>query len=277
MLWIFQFIVRHHTFSSLIVTVLLSLWMLSMPPQQQKQMSRILTLSIFYPFQYTISLSGRVKNIFAENKRLRQKVATLTTRNAALEQYAEENERLKDLLSITMESPYSLQAAHVVVREPSHQMRSLIINAGHNKGVLRYMPVITQNGIVGKIIQVLPHLSQVQLIKDPSCKTSVMIKRSRAVGILETDEGDKFYVRLRNHEDVTENDTIITSGLGGIFPQGLHTGSVARVTEDANPLFKRVYIKPFVNFDRIEEVFVILLPPQWSAFQSEKDSLIAEE
>ncbi|MBD3322598.1 MAG: rod shape-determining protein MreC [Chitinivibrionales bacterium] len=277
MLWIFQFIYRHHTLSSLFLTVILSLWMLSRSLDQQQRLSRTLMFSLFYPFQYATSMTGRIKNVFAENKKLRHQVAELAVRNAELEEYSAENARLNKLLSFKKDSPYSLKAAHVVIREPSYQMRSIVIDAGKEDGVLQFMPVVTQDGIVGKVTQVLRNLSLVQLIKDPSCRTSVMIKPSRAVGILETDEGDRYYIRLRSHEDVAENDTIITSGLGGIFPPGLNAGKVDLIAKDKNPLFKRVYIKPFVNFDRIEEVFVILLPPQWSAFQSEKDSLITEE
>jgi rod shape-determining protein MreC len=118
-------------------------------------------------------------------------------------------------------------------------------------------------------------MSLVQLMIDPANRTSVMIQRTREIGILETENGSDFFIMFRAHADVAIGDTIVTSGLGGIYPKGLLAGIVSRLEENRDPLFKKALVKPETNFDRLEEVFVIKLPPQWASFKSELDSLEA--
>ncbi|MBD3421239.1 MAG: rod shape-determining protein MreC [Chitinivibrionales bacterium] len=271
--WILQFIVENRNISSLFLTVVLSLWMLSSNQERQNRISQALLVSIFYPFQYSLNLTSNIKNIFAENKQLRAEVTHLSTRVAELEQAAKENERLKKMLGMEDDFEYALEPARVVVRNPSHQLKSIVISAGKKHRLQRYMPVIHKSGVVGKIIHPMHGISMVQLLKDPACRTSVMFVRTRTAGILETDNGEDFFILCRTHADIRVSDTVKTSGLGGVFPKGLLVGEVIAIKDDQEPLFKRVYIKPFVDFSHLEEVFVIKLPPQWSAFRTEIDSL----
>lgn len=273
MYWIIQFIIKHRNTSSLLLTVLLSLWMLTANTAGQQKIARLLTLSIFYPFQFTVHQTTRIKNIFAENKKLKEEITNLSTRYAILEEAAAENKRLRNLLGFEKKFPYTLLPARAVVREPSYIYRSIIISTGRKKGAARYMPVVNKDGVVGKIIQAMPNISLVQLIRDPSERISVMIKKNNEVGILETIDSKNFFIQYRKHAEVNKGDTIVTSGLGGIYPKGLNVGVVSEVKEIDDPLFKDVYVVPCVDFEHIEEVFVMQLDPQWAAFRSELDSL----
>ncbi|MFP4417960.1 MAG: rod shape-determining protein MreC [Fibrobacterota bacterium] len=271
--WIIQFIGRHKDVSSLLLTVLLSLWMLSVNSTKQQQIARTLTLSIFYPFQFTFQQVTRAHNIYKENKRLREELTQVKTRIDLLEEKASENLRLRSLLGFGQDFTYNLLPARVVAREPSHLYRSMVINAGKKQGIGLYMPIVTKDGLVGKVIQTLPNISLTQILKDPSARTSVMVKRTRFVGILETENGRSFFIRYRNHVDVQPGDTIITSGLGGIYPKGLSVGEVTKIANNYDPLFKKAFVKPSVDFEHLEEVFIIRLSPQWSAFRTELDSI----
>lgn len=136
-----------------------------------------------------------------------------------------------------------------------------------------FMPIVSEHGAVGKVVQVIGNMSLVQLLSDPSNRTSVMVNRSRAVGILQTENGRDFFVRLRNHDNVRAGDTIVTSGLGGIYPKGLSVGFVTAIDDRTNPLFKRAYLDFSVNFGKLEELFVMRLPPQWASQRTELDSI----
>ncbi|KMQ50814.1 Rod shape-determining protein MreC [Chitinispirillum alkaliphilum] len=247
--------------------------MISSTPQMQAQTARILTMSVFYPFQFTLSQVTRVNNIFAENKKLRQELVEANTRLALVEEKTQENQRLRELIGFSADFPYELLPARVIARDPSPLYRSLIVNAGVNQGVVRYMPLVTERGVVGKVVQKTGNMSLVQLIKDPSSRTSVMDRRTRAVGILETENGRDFFVRYRSHEEVQKGDTIVTSGLGGIFPKGILVGFVKETADMQNPLFNKVYLEPAVDFEHLEELFIMKLHPQWAAFRTELDSL----
>jgi rod shape-determining protein MreC len=272
MQWIIRFFVSHRNITVLAVTVIASLWMLSSTSLQQQRIARLLTFSVFYPFQYYFNQTTRIKNVVAENRTLKETFASLSARVAQLSEAGRENERLIEMLGIARQFPYQLVPARVVVRDPSFISRSAIINVGKDQGILPYMPVMTGRGAAGKIIQVMGHISLVQLILDPSNRTSVMVQRSREIGILETENGNEFFIMFRAHADVNVGDTVITSGLGGIYPRGLPAGTVAKLTENRDPIFKKAIINPEVNFDRLEEVFVLKLPPQWASFKREIDS-----
>jgi rod shape-determining protein MreC len=273
MQWIFQLIVRYRNVSSLFLMVFLSLWMVSGTHPQQQQISRVLTLTIFYPFQVLVEQATRIHNIYNENRHLKEQATDLITRLALLQEESSENKRLRELLKLRDRLVYTLLPARVIAHEPSHVVRSAVINVGTNKGVVRYFPLVNNYGVIGRVIQVLPYTSLVQLLKDPSNRTSVMLKRSRVVAILETEDGDNFYIRCLPHSDIKAGDTLITSGLGGIYPKGLYAGTVQEIRDESDPLFMKAVIKPMVDFNNLEEVFVIKLSPQWMSFRSEIDSL----
>lgn len=271
--WIVEFVAKHRSSCSFLVTIVLSLWMISGPPEFQARASRFLTITVFYPFQVTFNNLTHIRNIFSENRHLRQEVARLNTEVSRLLELKSENERLRGLLDLSQDFTYELLPVRVVARDPSIENKSVIINAGYKDGVRMWMPLVGEKGVVGKVIQVMNGLSLVQLIKDPSNRISILSSRSRTVSILETENGRSFFFRCRNHEDVQIGDTIITSGLGGIYPKGLRVGQVDRITDSQNPLFKRVWVELSVDFDRIEDLFVLLLSPQWQSFREELDSL----
>jgi rod shape-determining protein MreC len=273
MQWIIRFFVSHRNLTSLAVTALASLWMLSGDPVRQQRIARLLTFSVFYPFQFYFNQSTRIKNVFAEYRSVKEENASLAVKVSLLSEAGKENERLTEMLGIAQHYPYQLVPARVVVRDPSFISRSAIINVGREQGILPYMPVMTARGAAGKIIQVMGRMSLVQLILDPSNRTSVLVQRSREIGILETENGNDFFIMFRAHADVNVGDTIITSGFGGIYPKGLLAGRVAKLTENRDPIFKKAIITPEVDFDKLEELFVIKLPPQWESFKEELDSL----
>jgi rod shape-determining protein MreC len=277
MQWIIRFFVSHRNLTSIAITVLASLWMLSGNVVQQQHIARLLTFTVFYPFQFYFNQTTRIKNVVAENRKIKEENASLSVKVAQLSECGRENERLTEMIGISHQFPYQLVPARVVVRDPSFISRSAIINVGKDQGILPYMPVMTSRGAAGKIIQVMGRMSLVQLILDPSNRTSVMVQRSREIGILETENGSDFFIMFRAHADVNVGDTIITSGFGGIYPRGLLAGKVEKLTENRDPIFKKAIVTPEVDFDKLQEVFVLKLPPQWASFKQEMDSLEAAQ
>jgi rod shape-determining protein MreC len=247
--------------------------MLTADTIRQQQIARTLTLTVFFPFQFVINQTTRAKYFFTENKKLKDEITELSIKCSDLEEESAENKRLRDLLGFDEKFSYSLLPARAVAREPSHLYRTAVINIGKKKGALVYMPVINKDGVVGKIIQVMPTISLVQLIKAPSERISVMTKNSREAGILETTDSRNFFIKYRKHADINIDDTIVTSGLGGIYPRGINVGLVKKIKDKNDPLFNYVSIKPFVDFEHLEEVFVMQLSSKWSVFRAELDSI----
>jgi len=271
--WIIDLIVIHRRICSLLLTSLLSLLMITASPVKQADTLRFLSMTIFFPLQIVLSQSTRVKNIFAENHRLKADVIRLSAEVSQLREQAAENERLRNLLTIASDYDYDLLPVRVIAKDPAINFRSVVISSGNNDSIKTFMPVIGENGVVGKVVQVMHRISQVQLLKDPSNRTSVLFSKTRTVGILETETGNDFFVNCRSHEAIEEGDTVVTSGLGGIYPRGLMVGVVRRIEKIKDPLFKKVHVSLCMDFDHLEELFVMRLSPQWSAFRAELDSI----
>jgi rod shape-determining protein MreC len=270
---VIELLIRYRLFASMSAACMVSLWMVSSPPHLQARTARLLTISIFYPVQITVDQVTRAKNIYAENEQLTKDIALLNAQVAQLKEQEAENVRLRDLLGFDQSTPLPLVPAQVVARDPSPIFKSVVISVGTNKGILPFMPVVTRQGVVGKVVQVMPDLSLVQLIRDPLNHVSIMARRSRTISILETENGIEFFTHLRVHEDVLPGDTVITTGLGGIYPRGFPVGIIGKVSFERDPLFKRATIKLNLDIEHLEELFVIKRPPQWAAFTEQLDSL----
>ncbi|MDR0330227.1 MAG: rod shape-determining protein MreC [Chitinispirillales bacterium] len=277
MRWIIDLIVRHRNICSLLLTVALSVAMIIAQPSTQASIVRYLSMTIFYPAYAVVSQVSSFTGVYSENKRLRQELAELSTQIQVLRDQSAENMRLRGLVGFSEHTLYTLTPVRVVARDPSYFYKSVLVSGGASQGVGMYMPIVGEHGAVGKVSQVMGNMSMIQLLRDPSSRASVMVNRSRAVGILQTDNARDFFVRLRSHEDAQAGDTIVTSGLGGIYPKGLTVGVVEKIDDKSNLLFKRAYIDFSVDFDKLEELFVMRLPPQWAAQRAELDSVKMEK
>jgi rod shape-determining protein MreC len=273
MYWIFNFILAHRRIFSLLLTSLVSLLLITASPVKQAAAVRFLSMTVFFPFQVVLSQSTKVRNIFSENRRLKQEVSRLSTTVAQLQDDALENERLRKLLDIAPKFSYELLAVRVIASDPTPAQRSIIVTAGNNQGVGKWMPLVDERGVVGRVAQVMHRISLVQLLRDPSNRTGVLFRRTRTIGILETQNGIDFFVRCRSHEPIEIGDTIVTSGLGGVYPRGLTVAVTRSIEKMADPLFKKIMVTPTVDFDHLEELFILKMSPQWSAFRAELDSI----
>ncbi len=197
------------------------------------------------------------------NEELQSLADSLMIENVRLKELESENETLRQLLQFTQANPAdSYRAAevvgHVIGQDPSNLLRYIIIDMGTNNGVTKGMPVITDRGLVGRIVEVSPRSSKVLLITDVSSSVNAIIQSSRATGIVEG-KADGGLVMKYIPSPVTVNigDIILTSGLGATFPKGLVIGQVTAVHKRDIEMFQQAEIKPTVDFDRLEIVLVI--------------------
>lgn len=206
----------------------------------------------------------------AENIRLRSENAGLKLRNSELETQAADAQRMDSLLQFRREHPEApmiaaevtgstraMVAARVLGGSADPVSHTVFINRGADNGIRRNMAVITPDGIVGKIVEVLPHSAQVQLINDRESGVGAMFAASRTHGIVKgTGDPDPLMSYIVNDEKVHVGDEIITSGDDRIFPKGLAVGVV---TDDkpSNP-FQIIHIRTAARLDRLEDVLVLL-------------------
>ncbi|MBS3757630.1 MAG: rod shape-determining protein MreC [Desulfobacterales bacterium] len=200
-----------------------------------------------------------------ENERLREKLELAKRKSHQCRELEIANERLRELVRLKRQSPYEYLAAEVIAREPSPWYRSVFINKGTQDGVRPLDPVLTPKGVVGHILHATDEHAKIILIIDRNSAVDAMIQRSRARGIAKgTDSGKcRFEYTLRK-KDVKVDDIVMTSGLDGIYPKGFRIGHVSKVVRRNSGLFQNIEITPFVDFKTLEEVMVLLNPPDYN-------------
>lgn len=216
-----------------------------------------LVKSVWYNYFFLISTAE-------QNRALRSEVQRLVAENNRCQEVELANQRLRSLLNFQKEFDIRVSAAEVIARDPSGWFKTIIIDKGSADGVRKRMPVVVAAGVVGQIIDVSLYYSKVLLAIDKNSAIDGLCQRSRAGGIVKgADENDQcdFIYALRT-SDISVGDTIITSGLDGIYPKGLPLGRVSGVVKKNYGMFQSVEIEPFVNFDELEEVLVVLNQPR---------------
>ncbi len=198
----------------------------------------------------------------AEAARLTRELGTVERERQALEQVRAENERLRALLGFTRAAPdLTMVGARVIGihLDPKGALQLLTLDRGAADGLAPLMPVVTADGVVGRVHSVFHGTSDVLLVVDRNSSVAARIERSRARanvrGLSVPDVCRLDYV-LRS-EDVLEGDTLVTSGTDGIFPRGLKVGRVTRVKRGTFGLYQTADVIPAVNVTHLEEVLVI--------------------
>jgi len=196
--------------------------------------------------QRNIELEGEVAELQAQVIQLQQEVGK-TQILAALVDFEQANPENRYL------------AAAVIGRDPSPFLHYVIINRGSNDGILRGMPVVTNQGLIGRVDAVIADASRIQLITDPASSVNVRLQNAETeASLVGSVNGDVTLQLIPQDVDVQTGDLVLTSGLGGGYPPDLIIGQVGSVRSHDFDLFKQATVQPVVDFNRLEIVLVIV-------------------
>lgn len=204
------------------------------------------------------------KDLVKENEELQKEVADLKAKNSNLIQEQEAAERLRSLYALDLEySEYEKVAAQVIGKDPGNWYSTFLINRGTADGVEVDMNVIADGGLVGIVTETGSHWATVRSIIDDSSNVSASItsisQNCTVTGNLKMmDSGKIQFIQLTDTEKkVREGDKVVTSSVSNKFLRGILIGYVSEVEDDSNNLTRNGTIIPAVNFEDIQEVFVI--------------------
>ncbi|MBN2364779.1 MAG: rod shape-determining protein MreC [Calditrichaeota bacterium] len=241
--------------------VVFSLFLMTLNDPYQLRGIRIAVLQTMSWMHQIRDHVNLVKNLKEENQQLRKKLLEKSLENQQMQESMLENIRLHRMLKFKEESNYSLIAAKVIGYGQEPTIRSLILDVGSADSVEKNQPVITDLGLVGKSLVVEKNQSIVQILMDRNSLVSARLQKSREVGVVGWSGNLWLDLNYISREVVVEpGEVVLTSGLSRIYPAGIKIGIVAEVRENEYELFKQIKIKPAVDFDRLEEVFVIKTP-----------------
>lgn len=196
------------------------------------------------------------------NIQLQQENRELVRENALLKEKIASYEQIEKMIRFKEYYNYEMISAQVIGREPSNWFHSVIIDLGSRDGVEVDMGVATHRGLVGKIIEVEQHTSEVILVLDQGCSVGALVQRTREVGVIKggVESVYAFLDYIAHDADVQMDDIIVTSGMGSSIPKGIIIGRVVAIRKEKHELFQKILIKPEVDFSTLEEVFVVKQP-----------------
>jgi rod shape-determining protein MreC len=235
---------------------------------------RIVTV-VLSPVEYVVSkvgysvrragtTVGELFEVYRQNQALKAENENLRRAMLNDTEIVAENARLKAMLDYRKATPqFDTVVATVVARDPAAWTNVIVINRGTAQGVAKDMAVVTPQGLVGSVVQAYSNSAKVQLILDPRSAVGALVQRpeSRVAAIVEGSPAKPLAPRMINiarDADIIKGDKVITSGFGGIYPKGILVGEVTDVVNEEGGLLKYAVLKPAADFDRLEEVAVIV-------------------
>jgi rod shape-determining protein MreC len=256
---------------ALLVLVLLRL------PGSVSSRAKLAMGSLFVPlFGLSVSgqdLAGRAAilaqpkgRLAAEVERLRAENADLKLRLLQAENAFRENERLRALAGWAQSKQLKGKPAQVIARDPANWWRNISINLGRRDGVAPDMPVLTPDGLVGRVAETGETRSKVLLLGDPGCRVASLVQEGRqtvdsgiisgAASVTDVSLVDLSY--LSRGSGVKPGQTVVTSGYGEVFPRGILIGHLVDFRPMEYGLYTDARVKLAVDLNRLEEVWVLM-------------------
>ena len=231
---------------------------------------RTWTMAVFGPVERAAQATGSVtrrlwsnyvdlRHTREQDAQLRQEVARLRQEQASFAEDAAEGRRLQRMLGFKQQYIAATVAAQVIGTSGSDQSHVLWIDKGSADGLRPEQPVITPDGVVGKLREVMPHTSQLLLLNDATSGAGVFLASTRLRGILRgTATGEVVISNLTSDDRIKPGEKVITSGGDQVFPRGLPVGVITAVALDPqHPPYTLIHIKPDANLHQLEEVLVV--------------------
>lgn len=202
-----------------------------------------------------------ISRLQEENEQLKQKNSDLEQSLREMEMLKSENEILREYVNLKDKyKGYETVPAYIIHKDISNYSNIIIINAGSQDGIEPNMAVIADKGLVGYVLSTTDNTAKVQTIIDTATSVSAVLSTSREAIILNGMQGNHTTLKatyLPTDANILQDDRVETSGIGGIYPKGIHIGTVTEVIETKNTTDRYAYVETAVDFKKLETVLVI--------------------
>jgi rod shape-determining protein MreC len=199
------------------------------------------------------------KNVRAENRRLREENQRLRVEALRVGETDAENDGLRRLLVLRERLPLETVAGEVIARDWGGWIRALTVNRGRGDNIARLAAVISPDGLIGRVVDVRPGASIIQVLTDPTSIVGAHVVRTRTPGIVagEPSGALRFKYMARDGAAIQIGDVLVTSGQGGLFPRGIPIGRVRAIDDRGPALFHYAVLTPAVDFSKVDQVLLI--------------------
>ncbi len=201
---------------------------------------------------------GRFWRTFNAQKQYETKMADLESKLVQYDEALRENDRLKKLLGFKQTLARKSTAAHVIAWDISPWRKTIILDKGTKEGVKKDMAVMVPEGLVGRVLEAGPSTARAILLIDPDARVNAAADESRAQGVVGGDGSAQLRMTyLGLDAGAAVGETVLTSGVGGLFPKGLKIGKITALVKDSSGLHLSATVEPFAPFTKLEEVLCL--------------------
>lgn len=237
--------------------IVISLILIFLNDNPQIRFLRAAAITSFGTVQSGLSAIPNVFEMEKENKELREENIKLANEISTLKESKLENIRLSKLLNFKDKNIPGLVSGKIINKSLLQTRNTITLNIGESDSVAVNMPVITDDGLVGRIVATSRNFSIAQILYNKDMRITVKIQRNRIDGILNYDGVSNLMLNnVQKSADVIPGDVVITSEYSNIYPPGIPVGTVTE-TGNLDNLFRKVVVTPNVNFSTLEEIFVL--------------------
>jgi rod shape-determining protein MreC len=241
----------------LVILLIISLILLSQNNSQGIQKVRSVAFGTFASVTSLFTDVFNISNLKNENENLRRTNAELMLQLSRLREYAIVNDELKGLLALRDSSNYPLIPVTVVSKSLTRSQGTMTLNAGKNQSVKVGMPVITDKGLVGIVYSISDNYSIARTLNNVDLKLTVKSERTRENALMKWNGEWLVMIDVPKTFDLKKGDRIVTSEISSIIPFPLPVGLVNEVTNVEKGIFNEIRVQPFVDFQKVENVFIL--------------------
>ena len=251
--------IRYHADISVSVFLLfISLLLIALPSSLKLNYVKQLNRFFLSPAQLTVSYLTSIQDMKEEIASLRSTNIRLTLDLSRSENLVMENLRLKHLLEFTQEKGVEFLPSQVISISLDEPLTTVLLDKGAKDSVTVYAPVMTTEGLVGKIIEVDTSTNLAELFTHPQFRAAAAVPEKGEMGILRSTGSKLLLTGLSVTSEVSEGDRVVTSGLGGVYPEGIPIGWVDSVFEDEIGIEKVAEVLPCVSLTKLFGVAILV-------------------
>jgi rod shape-determining protein MreC len=268
---------RRRHYIAFVIVIVLTIIVLKLPPRAATQFKLAIS-SFFLPLLGLASSSEKIaekagnavvprKDLLKQNEQLHRENAELKVQLQRQAEFERENDRLRAMLGFQKRIPWNIKPAHVIARDPANWWRNVRINRGKRDGLRADLPVLTAEGLVGRVSEVSETHSRVVLLGDPSCPVSAIILDAQNLqvdgGVIRSgasvlNESMVELNFLRNPSAVKPGQLVVTSDLGGTYPTGIRIGEIVDVRPVDFGLVHIARVKLAAKMNLLDDVWVMM-------------------
>lgn len=258
---LYQYLFLFKEYVLFVALIGISIILLVFNDNTQIRFIRSLAIGTVGAVQHTFSFIPNISTLQRENELLRTLNVNLADEVNHLRESRLEIIRLRSMIALKETSVVRLTAGKIVAKNLNLLRNTVTVNIGDNDGVRVGNPVVSGEGLIGRIVATSGGFAIAQIVMNVDFRSSAKVQRSRVDGILSWDGNTLILREVAKTQDVREGDAVITSEYSNAFPPGIKIGVVSAIADIPNSLFQRIEVTPSVNFTMTEEIFVMDFVP----------------